>query len=256
MAHKATEQVRVNTTRYLDEDGLDELWEKIKQYVANNAVGGGIDLSDYATIEYVTNAISNIPSVDLTPYETKEELATTLLEYAKSNHTHSEYLTKHQDISNLATKDEIPSLDGYATESYVTKKIAEVSTGGTVDLSEYAKKTDIPDVSGFLTAVPEEYVTETELNAKGYLTEHQDLSSYALKTEIPDTSNFAEKKHTHTEYQVKGDYASTTHNHDEVYQPIGNYLTEHQSLEGYLKYEVVTTAPDTQEEGVLYIVTG
>ena len=38
--------------------------------------------------------------------------------------------------------------------------------------------------AGYLTSVPSEYVTETELNAKGYLTEHQDLSSYAKKTEL------------------------------------------------------------------------
>ena len=30
-----------------------------------------------------------------------------------------------------------------------------------------------------------EYVTDDELNAKGYLTQHQDLSSYAKKTELP-----------------------------------------------------------------------
>ena len=47
----------------------------------------------------------------------------------------------------------------------------------------YAKKTDIPtktsqlqNDSGYLTSIPSEYVTETELNAKGYLTEHQDIS--------------------------------------------------------------------------------
>lgn len=38
--------------------------------------------------------------------------------------------------------------------------------------------------------VPEEYVTEAELDAKGYLTEHQSLEGYALKTDIPDTSKF------------------------------------------------------------------
>jgi hypothetical protein len=37
----------------------------------------------------------------------------------------------------------------------------------------------------YLTTIPAEYVTESELNAKGYLTAHQDLSKYALKSEIP-----------------------------------------------------------------------
>lgn len=51
-------------------------------------------------------------------------------------------------------------------------------------LSDYAKKSEIPDVSGFITEIPSEYVTETELEAKGYLTEHQSLSEYAKKSEL------------------------------------------------------------------------
>ena len=51
-------------------------------------------------------------------------------------------------------------------------------------LADYAKKSEIPDVSGFLTSIPDEYVTETELDAKGYLTEHQSLAEYAKKSEL------------------------------------------------------------------------
>ena len=51
-------------------------------------------------------------------------------------------------------------------------------------LADYAKKSEIPDVSGFLTSIPDEYVTEAELDAKGYLTEHQSLSEYAKKSEL------------------------------------------------------------------------
>ena len=93
------------------------------------------------------------------------------------------------DLSDYVTKSELQAkldalhinidLSAYATKEELTQAI------NSIDLSSYAKKTDIPDVSGYLTSIPEEYVTETELNAKGYLTEHQDLSAYALKTEIP-----------------------------------------------------------------------
>ena len=90
-------------------------------------------------------------------------------------------------------------LTGYATESYVQNKIAEASlSGGEIDLSDYATKadlnnkanvshthtkSDITDLSiptktsqltndsGFITSIPSEYVTESELNAKGYATE-------------------------------------------------------------------------------------
>ena len=79
--------------------------------------------------------------------------------------------------------------------------LSEITDYSAPDLSKYAKKTDIPDVSNFLTEVPNEYVTDTELNAKGYLTEHQDLSAYATKQFVnnavagvePDLSNYATK---------------------------------------------------------------
>ena len=57
----------------------------------------------------------------------------------------------------------------YATETYVNEKIAEIQTGS-VDLSNY--------------------YTKAQIDAKGYLTEHQSLANYALKSEIPDVSGY------------------------------------------------------------------
>lgn len=68
----------------------------------------------------------------------------------------------------------------------VDEKIKDV---GQIDLSDYAKKSELPtkvselennegyitktelESKGYLTGVPSEYVTETELESKGYLTE-------------------------------------------------------------------------------------
>ena len=83
----------------------------------------------------------------------------------------------------------------YATETFVTNKIAEAELGGEeVDLSGYATKDDIKD---FIKEVPAEYVTETELTAKGYLTQHQDLSSYAKKSELPTKLSDLNEDATH-----------------------------------------------------------
>ena len=66
---------------------------------------------------------------------------------------------------------------------------ASVGEGGgaSVDLSNYYTKAEvdslIPDTSRFITEIPAEYITETELNAKGYLTEHQSLTNYYTKAE-------------------------------------------------------------------------
>ena len=130
--------------QFLDKRGTDHLIDELKAYI-DNLPTGGVDLSDYVTKSELQAKLDALDiNIDLSSYATKEELT--------------------QAINNI-------------------------------DLSSYAKKTDLPIVptkvsqlendSNYLSSIPEEYVTDTELNAKGYLTEHQDLSAYALKTEIP-----------------------------------------------------------------------
>ena len=69
-----------------------------------------------------------------------------------------------------------------ATEEYVNNNISSIVVP--------TKTSDLTNDSGFLTSIPNEYITEDELTAKnyidnttleskGYLTEHQDLSGYA-----------------------------------------------------------------------------
>lgn len=109
----------------------------------------GVDLTGYATETYVDQAISNIPEVDLSQHALKSEIPTNV--------------SQLENDSKFITREEVPE----------------------VDLSEYAKKSEIPDVSDFITNIPSEYITEDELEAKGYLTEHQPLDDYALKSELP-----------------------------------------------------------------------
>ena len=197
--------------------------------------------------------------------------------YSKLGHTHSQYLTEHQDISGKADKTELHShanktiLDGITQDdinnwnnsgssdfsgdyndltnkpvipkvtndltnslkanydtayehsqsphapsnaqknSDITKAEIEAKLTGNIaththsqyltehqSLEEYAKKTDIPTVptktseltndSNFITEIPSEYVTDEELEAKGYLTQHQDLSEYAKKDTLTTVS--------------------------------------------------------------------
>lgn len=49
-------------------------------------------------------------------------------------------------------------------------------------IGDYALKSEIP--TDYLTAIPSEYVTESELNDKGYLTEHQSLDGYATENYV------------------------------------------------------------------------
>lgn len=64
-------------------------------------------------------------------------------------------------------------LSDYATLDYVNQQIDAIPE---VDLTDYAKKSDIPDVSTFLSAIPEEYLTDTELDVV--------LDDYATKSYV------------------------------------------------------------------------
>ena len=114
------------------------------------------------------------------------------------------------DLSIYQTKEDTTLETDNKTVSGAINELNEKigNTSGNIDLSDYALKSEIPTVptkvselqndKGYLTNVPSEYITETELNAKGYLTQHQDISNKANKSEIPtktsqltNDSNFA-----------------------------------------------------------------
>ena len=165
---------------------------------------------------------------DISPLATKEELASSLNGkadktevYTKSEIDNKGFLTEHQSLDGYALKTEIPDISNLATKDEVAFKIdvytktevdEKISSGGSFDSSLYYDKTsvdtlldnkanisDIPtntsqlvNDSGFITNIPDEYITNSELEAKGYLTEHQDISNLATKAELAtkaDTSS-------------------------------------------------------------------
>lgn len=89
----------------------------VKGYLEENPVE--VDLTGYATEEYVIQAIGEIPEPDLSDYATIKDV---------------------QDAIDGIEHPQ-PDLTGYATEDFVTQKIAEAELGGEdVDLSGYATK--------------------------------------------------------------------------------------------------------------------
>ena len=95
-------------------------------------------------------------------------------------------------LATKANKSEIPSLDGYATETYVTNKIAEASlSGGEVDLSGLATKDELATKAD-KTAIPTK--TSQLTNDSGFLTSHQDISGKADKTYVDnEISNISQE---------------------------------------------------------------
>lgn len=65
--------------------------------------------------------------------------------------------TKEYDISLQTDDIEIVNLDDYYTKAESDERFQPIGE--------------------YLTSIPDEYVTETELNSKGYLTEHQPIKT-------------------------------------------------------------------------------
>lgn len=201
-------RVSDSETQFVDKAGLDHAISELKAYIDGVSTGSidlsdyvtknelqakldaldiNIDLSSYATKEELTNAINNI---DLSAYAKKTDIPS-LDGYAKTTdiptvptkvselENDSGYLTEHQDLSAYALKTEIPSTDGLATTEYVDNAIANVPTGGNVDLSNYYTKEEtdalIPSTEGLAT---EEYV-DNAINS----IPTTDLSNYYTKDE-------------------------------------------------------------------------
>ena len=229
----------------------------------NNRIDN-FDLSGYAKLEDISsNYVSN---EQLDNYYTKSEI------------DNAGYLTEHQSLNGYATEQWVENknyltledaqesgglivdLDGYATKEYVNEAISEVPTVDAYTKSEsdikyqekgdYAtqaavdaiavptKTSELTNDSGFITEVPSNYVTDSELSENyynktevdnkisqsgtfdpsqyytktdidnaGYLTEHQDLTAYAKTEDLPE-------------------------NVSELNNDAG-YLTQHQSLDNY-----------------------
>ena len=148
---------------------------KIKNAV-NNTTGELIYFKGHAQATYmsdggtVEDAIKNIkPDIDLSDYVKSEELEG----YAKTSDIPS--------LEGYAKTEDIPSLDGYAKTSDIPSLDGYVQSSQLPDFNEFIKSDDIPSLEGlatedfvtsqgYLTEIPSEYITNTELNSKGYAT--------------------------------------------------------------------------------------
>lgn len=214
----------VNVNDIVTKQELDELFAKIK------AQGGTYDDSnlrseishisadvealktkadkdtiydDKPLVERVV-ALENKPEKDTSNLVTRQELES------------KNYLTTHQDISRLATKEELNNLvtkQELRDKNYLTSHQS---------LSDYALKSEIPtpyndtelkERVNRLESKPNidtsNFVTNEVLASKGYLTQHQSLEGYAKKSEIPQAYNDTEVKQRLSIVEQKGESYAT-----------------------------------------------
>jgi len=112
------------------------------------------------------------------------------------------------------------------TDAAIAEAVANAQLGGEVDLSEYAKKSDIPDVSNFVT---NEYLTQ-----QNYVTEEHLSTTYV-------TNESLEQKNYVTE--------------EFVTNVTENFITEEVANSTYLTHEVAESTYVTQESAQQTFVT-
>lgn len=178
--------------QFLDKRGTDHLIEELKAYIDSIATGN-IDLSNYVTKSELQAKLDALNiNIDLSSYATKEELTNAI---------------NSIDLSAYALKTEIPSLNGYATTEYVDNAIANVPSGGNVDLSNYYTKAEtnalIPSTEGLATT---EYVDNAVSNIPttdltGYATEEY-VSTAINSIPATDLSNYYTKSETYSKTEV------------------------------------------------------
>ena len=147
------------------EDAYMLITKDEKSYKARTSLFGATNLEGYARLEDVPTSVSQLENdmgyltehQDLSAYALKTEIPTVPTKLSELQNDGgfiseipSEYINETELDNALATKansSDIPSLEGYATESFVETKIAEASLGGgEIDLSEYAKTEDIKKI--------------------------------------------------------------------------------------------------------------
>ena len=156
------------------------------------------NLSQHSDLTAIANKVDNV----YTKAETDDKLATkadvsaipSVEGLAKTTDIESTYAKKSElpDVSVLATKQEVtaavagvqvPSIEGLAKTTEVEAKLADYAKTAEVETT-YAKKTELPDVSGLAvkTEVETTYAKKTEL---------PDISGLATKAELPSIEGLA-----------------------------------------------------------------
>ena len=182
-------------------------------------------------------ALETKPEIDTSGFATKEELAN------KVERTELSHISA--DIEALKTKtDKDTVYDDSALRERVTALENKQDNDTIYNDAEIKQRLEVLEHKPSVNT--SELVTKQELEAKGYLTEHQSLEEYAKKSEIPQSYNDSELKGRVQQLENKPAIDTSNFVTNDVLAGKG-YLTEHQSLEGYAKKSEIPQAYNDTE---------
>lgn len=131
-----------------------------KLYGRKDGSWAEVVLDGYATKEELNNKLDSATyNSEKTGFATKTDIVDML--------TKTEAGTTYQVKGDYALKSEIPDISELATKSEIPTNVSQLTND-----------------SGYITNIPSEYVTETELESKGYAVNSTVSSTYATKEEL------------------------------------------------------------------------
>ena len=204
-----------------------------------SALATKTEIADMATQTWVGEQGYLTEHQDISNLATKEELASKantsdLSNYLTTANASTTYETisgaqsKYQPVGEYALKSEIPSLSGYATESYVNTQVSNLVNSAPATLDTLKELADaLGNDANFSTTVTN--LIGQKVSIESY---NADKATFALKSELPDTSNMLTKSEASSTYALKTEIPT-------------DYLTS-SSLNGY----ATTSYVNTQIEGI------
>ena len=140
--------------------------------------------SKFVDETYVKKEITNAQlggengEVDLSGYATKDDLNNKVDKVKGKSLIDDTEIIRLKNVTNYDDTEIKNTLNTKANTSAIPIKVSQLEND-----------------KNYLTSIPSEYITETELNDKGYLTQHQDLSDYAKKTDLPNIDGLATEEY-------------------------------------------------------------
>ncbi len=194
------------------------------------------DLGGYAKKDHshTMSDITDYTIPDMSEYVKTVAVETLLEGKADATHTHDQYLTEHQSLDSYALKSEIP-------EAYDDTALVEMIEDVETSLSDKADKTELHSHTNkdVLDGITADKVASWDAKAtESFVTNA--IAQAQLDGSDVDLSGLA----TVDQLNLKAD---KDHNHDGVYQPVGNYLTSHQDISGKADVDHTHTLSDVTD---------
>lgn len=195
--NKSADSDAINRLNRIEKEIVEikDILNKISNtYVSTESINSLATKTDIANLSDEIDEIStSLSNIDLSNIATKDEIP--LLDgYAKEDWVRRQgYLKTHQSLVGYAKKSDLPT--DYIKESDLSEyvKASEISS----TLNDYAKKSSLSEyikTSTFNSKLNslvkksdiEGYATQKWVNEQGFLTKNQDLSEFATKTDLKD----------------------------------------------------------------------